>query len=104
MKPTDTFSYSQFPIIACIGFHSVDSICMLQAIMEAAELKKSSRIQKVVVTGCLAQRYSTELAGENHYGCKETNVVRIVDNPPRLGFPAHADSAWLAIAIALLCI
>jgi ribosomal protein S12 methylthiotransferase len=32
--------------------------------MEAAELKKDGRVQKVVVTGCLAQRYSIELAGE----------------------------------------
>ncbi|CAK0736131.1 hypothetical protein CVIRNUC_000696 [Coccomyxa viridis] len=34
----------------------------LQAIMEAAELKKDGRVKKVVVTGCLAQRYADELA------------------------------------------
>ena len=32
--------------------------------MEAAELKKDGRVKKVVVTGCLAQRYADELAGE----------------------------------------
>ena len=32
--------------------------------MEAAELKKSGRVKKVVVTGCLAQRYADELAGD----------------------------------------
>lgn len=32
--------------------------------MEASELRKEGKLQKVVVTGCLAQRYSTELAGE----------------------------------------
>ena len=32
--------------------------------MEAAELKKDGRVKKVVVTGCLAQRYANELAGE----------------------------------------
>ncbi len=32
--------------------------------MEASELKKDGQVQKVIVTGCLAQRYSTELAGE----------------------------------------
>ena len=36
----------------------------LQAIMEAAELKKQGRVKKVVVTGCLAQRYGDELAGD----------------------------------------
>ncbi|EIE24277.1 MiaB-like tRNA modifying enzyme [Coccomyxa subellipsoidea C-169] len=34
----------------------------LEAIMEASELKKDGQVQKVIVTGCLAQRYSTELA------------------------------------------
>lgn len=36
----------------------------LQAIMEAAQLKKHGQVKHVVVTGCLAQRYSEELAGE----------------------------------------
>lgn len=34
-----------------------------QAIMEAAALKEEGRVKRVVVTGCLAQRYSEELAG-----------------------------------------
>ncbi len=50
--------------------------------MEAAELKKNSRVQKVVVTGCLAQRYSTELAGEHYHGCKETIGASLSDNTP----------------------
>ena len=37
-----------------------------QAILEAAELKQDGRIRKVVVTGCLAQRYSQDLAGIAH--------------------------------------
>lgn len=35
----------------------------LQAILEASELKKDGQTQKVIVTGCLAQRYSNDLAG-----------------------------------------
>ncbi len=34
-----------------------------QAIIEAAQLKEEGKVKKVVVTGCLAQRYSEELAG-----------------------------------------
>lgn len=32
--------------------------------MEAAQLKQNGQVKKVVVTGCLAQRYAEELAGE----------------------------------------
>lgn len=32
--------------------------------MEAAQLKQDGRVKKVVVTGCLAQRYADELAGD----------------------------------------
>ena len=35
----------------------------LQAILEAAEMKKEGQTKKVIVTGCLAQRYSHDLAG-----------------------------------------
>ena len=37
----------------------------MQAIMEAAQLKADGKTQRVIVTGCLAQRYSQDLAG-NH--------------------------------------
>lgn len=33
--------------------------------MEAAQMKQDGKAQRVVVTGCLAQRYSGELAGED---------------------------------------
>ena len=35
-----------------------------QAILEAAEMKKEGQTKRVIVTGCLAQRYSNDLAGE----------------------------------------
>ena len=37
----------------------------LQAILEAAQQKAQGSNQKIVVTGCLAQRYSAELAGKH---------------------------------------
>ena len=36
----------------------------MQAIMEAAQLKADGKAQRVIVTGCLAQRYSQDLAGQ----------------------------------------
>ena len=44
--------------------------------MEAAELKKDGRVKKVVVTGCLAQRYADELAGE----CLLLSAARVVSS------------------------
>ena len=35
-----------------------------QTIIEAARMKEEGRVKKVVVTGCLAQRYSEELAAQ----------------------------------------
>lgn len=35
----------------------------VQAIMQAAQLKADGKAQRVIVTGCLAQRYSQDLAG-----------------------------------------
>lgn len=35
----------------------------LQAIMQAAQLKADGKAQRVIVTGCLAQRYSEDIAG-----------------------------------------
>lgn len=37
----------------------------MQAILEAAEMKQNGQTKKVIVTGCLAQRYSHNLAGGN---------------------------------------
>ena len=36
----------------------------IDAILALGELKKKGRIKKIIVAGCLAQRYGTELAGE----------------------------------------
>ena len=36
----------------------------VQAIMQAAQLKADGKAQRVIVTGCLAQRYSQDLAGD----------------------------------------
>jgi len=60
----------------------------IEAILEAAMLKKSGRVKGVVVTGCLAQRYSSELAlempeidgvvGFAHYSELPATVSRIL--------------------------
>ena len=51
-----------FPVL--LYLNSPGLIMHTQAILEAAQLKQDGRVRKVVVTGCLAQRYSQDLAGE----------------------------------------
>lgn len=38
--------------------------------MEAAQLKADGKAQRVIVTGCLAQRYSQDLAGKDAVGLR----------------------------------
>jgi ribosomal protein S12 methylthiotransferase len=35
----------------------------IEAILAASGMKEGGKVKKVIVTGCLAQRYSQELAG-----------------------------------------
>lgn len=46
-----------------IPYDSATLPMSLQAIMQAAQLKADGKAQRVIVTGCLAQRYSEDLAG-----------------------------------------
>ena len=49
--------------VATQGKHLQPAACpCVQTIIEAARMKEDGRVKKVVVTGCLAQRYSEELA------------------------------------------
>ena len=43
--------------------------------MEAAQLKQEGHIKKVVVTGCLAQRYADELAGESAHSRHACSIL-----------------------------
>ena len=38
---------------------------LLQAILQAAQLKTDGKAQRLIVTGCMAQRYAQELAGSH---------------------------------------
>ncbi len=52
----------------------------IAAILDAAELKKSGSLQKLVVTGCLAQRYKTDILEE----MPEVDLLIGVDEFPRI--------------------
>ncbi|KAL4443886.1 hypothetical protein ABPG75_011623 [Micractinium tetrahymenae] len=64
----------------------------IETIIEAARMKEEGRVKRVVVTGCLAQRYSEELAeqlpeadlvvGFEKYGGLSASLREILDAPP----------------------
>jgi ribosomal protein S12 methylthiotransferase len=51
-------------VVNTCGFVEDAKTESIEAIVEASSLKEFGKAKKVIVTGCLAQRYSEELAGE----------------------------------------
>ncbi len=55
---------AQVVVINTCGFIEAAKQEAIETILEFAQLKKEGQIQKLIVTGCLAQRYKEELARE----------------------------------------
>lgn len=55
---------AQILILNTCGFIDKAKEENIEAILEAVELKKRGKIQKIIVTGCLSQRYANELSQE----------------------------------------
>ena len=55
---------AQVVIVNTCGFIADAKAESIENILEFAQLKKEKRIKKIIVTGCLAQRYQQELADE----------------------------------------
>lgn len=70
-----------------------------QAIIEAAQMKEEGRVKRVVVTGCLAQRYSEELAeqlpeadlvvGFQNYGGLAGSLRGLLGAEPEIDFDEY---------------
>lgn len=73
--------YADVVIVNTCGFIADAKAESIENILEFAQLKKEKQIQKIIVTGCLSQRYQQELADE----IPECDAV--------LGLGANADIA-----------
>ncbi|MBQ3202207.1 MAG: 30S ribosomal protein S12 methylthiotransferase RimO [Clostridia bacterium] len=73
--------YADVVIVNTCGFIADAKAESIENILEFAQLKKEKQIQKIIVTGCLSQRYQQELAEE----IPECDAV--------LGLGANADIA-----------
>lgn len=78
---------AQVVIINTCGFIEAAKQEAIDTILEFAQLKKEGRIRKLIVTGCLAQRYQQELASE----LPECDAV--------LGLGANGDIASVVEAV-----
>lgn len=89
---TDAHEDADAIVINTCGFVEDAKAESLETIIEAARLKGEGKVRKVIVTGCLAQRYSDELAeqlpeadlvvGFEKYGGLATAVREVLGAPP----------------------
>ncbi len=86
----DSPENSEILIINTCGFINDAKEESIRAILEASEMKKRGMIRKVVVTGCLSERYGRELAGQiKNIDCffgvnSEESVVRALKGDDRI--------------------
>ena len=74
-------------VVNTCGFVEDAKTESLEAIVEASRLKEEGRVKKIVITGCLAQRYGKELVRVVLFferGGKHTDTIAM---NPMLGFP-----------------
>lgn len=64
LEITENSKRADYIVINTCGFINDAKDESIQAILEAIDLKKSGRIKKVVVMGCLSERYKSELEEE----------------------------------------
>jgi len=89
---TDDHANSDAIVVNTCGFVEDAKSESIENIIEAARLKEEGKVKKVIVTGCLAQRYNDELAaqlpeidlvmGFEKYGSLPSTMKTILDSPP----------------------
>jgi ribosomal protein S12 methylthiotransferase len=91
---TDVAEDADAVVINTCGFVEDAKTESLEAIVEASRLKEEGRVKKVVITGCLAQRYGQELAeqlpeadlvvGFERYGGLSGSLREVLGAPPEI--------------------
>lgn len=64
LEITNNLNETDYIVVNTCGFINDAKNESIQAILEAIELKKSNKAKKVIVMGCLSERYKSELAKE----------------------------------------
>lgn len=89
---TDNHEESDAIVVNTCGFVEDAKAESIENIIQAASLKGNGKVKKVIVTGCLAQRYNEELAeqmpeidlvmGFENYGSLSTSLKEVLGAPP----------------------
>ena len=77
----DDAAESDVVLVNTCGFIEAAKKDSIDALLEAAELKKEGRVRAVVAVGCLAERYGNQLAN----ALPEADAVLGFDSYPRIG-------------------
>jgi ribosomal protein S12 methylthiotransferase len=103
---TEDHANSDAIVINTCGFVEDAKNESLDTIMAAAKLKSEGKIKKLVITGCLAQRYSEELAeqipeadlivGFEKYPSLPSQMKAVLDAPPDLDSISSTASTIIA--------
>ncbi|PRW60299.1 hypothetical protein C2E21_1072 [Chlorella sorokiniana] len=107
---TDAQEEADAIVINTCGFVEDAKDESIETIIEAARMKEDGRVKKVVVTGCLAQRYSEELAeqlpeadlvvGFEKYGGLSTSLRQILDAPPQVDMDEYQQRSRVQVGDA----
>ncbi|KAI7843088.1 hypothetical protein COHA_003259 [Chlorella ohadii] len=107
---TDAQDEADAIVINTCGFVEDAKDESIETIIEAARMKEDGRVKKVVVTGCLAQRYSEELAeqlpeadlvvGFEKYGGLSASLRQILDAPPDVDMDEYQQRSRVQVGDA----
>lgn len=98
-EPTEAADEADVLVVNTCGFIDAAKQESIDTILEMARYKKEGRCQRLVVTGCLAQRYSEDIAKDMPevdavIGLDQLHeVVNVCDETERLVEPLKADGS-----------
>lgn len=109
---TDAHEDSDAIIINTCAFVEDAKTESLDTIMEAARLKQDGKVKKLIVTGCLAQRYSDQLAeqlpeadlivGFEKYSTLSSSMKQVLGDPPDVDLHAYGMRSRVQVGEATI--
>ena len=102
---------AQIAIVNTCGFIEEAKKESIETILELIDLKKKGRIKKVIVSGCLAQRYSKELSAEfpeidaligTPKFEKQTLLPQVYLTPPHYAYVKICESCYNACSFCAI--
>lgn len=107
---TDVTESADAIVINTCGFIEDAKSESLENILEASRLKEEGKVKRIVITGCLAQRYSEELAeqlpeadlvmGFEKYGSLSGALREVLGSPPEVDLDEYQQRSRVLVGDA----